>query len=99
MLVWSYFKNYLPRHNLHNFIIITSITVLIGVFWEFSEFIANQTLVDPLYRTYGIKAYFQGDIADTMKDFVLDILGAASYFLLYLFWDRRNPSSQIPRDK
>ena len=93
MLVWSYFKKRLPKNNLDNLIIVVGVTTLIGVLWEFSEFIANQTLIYPLYHYYGFHGYFMGDLRDTVKDLALDTSGAIIYYSLHLLRHRDSHKS------
>jgi hypothetical protein len=71
-----------------NLLIIVGVTVFIGVVWEFAEYIANQTLIEPTYKWFGIRAYFIGDLNDTILDLAVDILGA-SLFSISHFLRRR----------
>jgi len=90
ILMTAYLKDHLISGNkLKNILIIAGATVFIGVVWEFSEFIANQTLVEPTRKYFGIDAYFMGDLADTMTDLLLDMLGAFALFAIHSLW-RRN---------
>ena len=66
---------------LKNYLIIIGAVSFIGVVWEFAEYLANQTLVEPLYNNFGIKAYFIGDLDDTINDLLMDILGALTFAL------------------
>jgi hypothetical protein len=84
MFFWHYFEDYIARGSwFKNLIIITGATLLIGVLWEFAEYIANQTLVDLIYEKYQIRTYFMGDIKDTMADLMLDILGALTLLTVH----------------
>ncbi len=76
-----------------NTLIIVGATVFIGVVWEFSEYIANQTLIEPFYRWFGIRAYFMGDLQDTVNDLLMDILGAASLVTWFRLFKHRNSNS------
>jgi len=71
--------------NIKNVLIVVGATVFVGVVWEFSEYIANQTLIDPFYRWFGIRAYFMGDLQDTISDLLMDILGALTFMSLRSF--------------
>lgn len=83
MFMYYYLKSHLLDGNLiKNVLIVTGATVLIGVVWEFAEYIANQTLIEPFYRWFEIRAYFMGDLQDTVKDLAMDTLGA---LVLYIF--------------
>lgn len=54
---------------LHYIIVIVSFTVLVGVLWEFSEFLSDQLLSPPaLLRS-------QPSIGDTMFDLFFDMIG------------------------
>lgn len=65
------------------YLIIVGVTIFVGVIWEFAEFIANQTLIDPFYRWFGVKAYFMGDLSDTVNDLAMDTLGALVFSFLF----------------
>ena len=54
----------------------------IGVVWEFAEYLSAQMLIEPLYNNFGIRAYFVGDLDDTINDLLMDILGALTFLLL-----------------
>ncbi len=58
---------------------IVGATTFIGVMWEFAEYTAAQTLIEPLYNNFGIRAYFIGDLDDTIKDLYMDVVGAFAY--------------------
>jgi len=89
MFMYYYLKNHLiPKHEIKNALIIVGATVFIGVIWEFSEYIANQTLIEPFYRWFEIRAYFMGDLQDTVKDLLMDTLGAS---IFYIFFGAFNP--------
>lgn len=75
-----------------NALIVVGATVFIGVVWEFAEYIGNQTLAEPLHRWTGIKAYFMGDLNDTVMDLMLDTLGALSYLAISFL---PNPRKQL----
>jgi len=83
MLMVHYLADIKTKSKLKNYLIITGAVILIGVLWEFAEYLANQTLVEPIYNSFGIKAYFIGDLDDTLNDLLMDILGAISWLLLF----------------
>lgn len=90
MLMANYLKDHLlPREKIKTLLIIVGATVFMGVVWEFSEYIANQTLIEPLYKYFGVKGYFIGDLEDTLSDLLMDILGAIGFVLFFL--NRKNP--------
>ena len=107
MFMVAYLRKYLfEKDFIKNMLIVIGATTLVGVVWEFSEYIANQTLIDPFYRWFGITAYFMGDLEDTVFDLVLDILGGSSFWIIHslrsrnahqtkrLFNDRGNDATQ-----
>ncbi|MDP3696752.1 MAG: hypothetical protein Q8R55_01845 [Candidatus Taylorbacteria bacterium] len=71
-----------------NIIIVVGATVFIGVVWEFAEFIANQTLIEPVYRWFGVRGYFMGDLQDTVNDLLMDITGAFAFLFSHFLWSR-----------
>jgi len=80
MLMYHYLKDhFLPGQYIKNILIITGATIFIGVVWEFTEYIANQTLVEPTKKYLGINAYFMGDLSDTITDLLMDTLGAFTF--------------------
>lgn len=84
MLFADYLKNHLlPDKKIKNSLIIVGATAFIGVIWEFAEYTAAQTLIEPLYNNFGFRAYFIGDLDDTIKDLLMDIVGA--FFWLVIF--------------
>jgi len=66
-----------------NYLIIVGAVSFIGVVWEFTEYLASQILIEPLYDNFGIKAYFIGDLDDTFNDLLMDILGAFAWILIF----------------
>lgn len=86
MMLASYLREHLFDHaGLKDTLIILGAVAFIGVVWEFSEYIASQTLTEPAYRYFGIRAYFMGDLDDTMNDLAMDIIGGTMFALLHLF--------------
>jgi uncharacterized membrane protein YjdF len=88
MLMAGYLKDHLTEDKLKNALIVVGATIFIGVIWEFSEYIANQTLVEPFYRWFGIRAYFMGDLQDTIMDLLMDTLGGMTLFIVHSVWNR-----------
>lgn len=87
MFMYHYLKEHLREGAfIKNLLIVAGATAFIGVCWEFAEFIANQTLIEPTYKYFGIQAYFMGDLVDTVADLFLDISGAIIFFCLNLLW-------------
>lgn len=81
--MWQYLGDSLPKDKLKNVLVMVGVVSFIGVVWEFAEYIANQTLIEPLYKYFQIKAYFMGDLGDTMNDLLMDILGALSLISIF----------------
>ena len=91
MLIFSYYNTEFQKNSqMFKLFALVGMAAGIGVIWEFSEFIANQVLVDPLYKYFGIHGYFIGDLNDTISDLLNDILGAISYFSLHFLWSRNS---------
>ena len=67
-------------------LVVVGAVSFIGVIWEFSEYAAAQTLIEPLYNNFDIRAYFIGDLDDTIQDLLMDILGALTWLAIF----RRN---------
>lgn len=82
-------ENISGRSFLKNMLIVVGATTFVGVIWEFSEFIANQTLIEPFYRWFEIRAYFMGDLKDTMSDLLMDILGSSSFWIIHSLRSRK----------
>src|SRR3989344_6068183 len=77
-----FFAAYLKEHisgtaKLKSTLVIVGAAMFIGVVWEFAEYIANQTLIEPFYRYFGVRAYFMGNLEDTVTDLTMDMLGAS----------------------
>lgn len=90
MLMYYYLKDHLKEGSfLKNTLIIVGATVFIGVVWEFSEYIANKILIEPMYKYLGVKGYFMGDLEDTVTDLLMDISGAIT--LVFVFKNRKKP--------
>ena len=84
MLLSTYLKDHLfDNSKIKNTLIILGVVSFIGVTWEFAEYLAGQILIEPIYRNFGIRTYFIGDLNDTINDLLMDVLGAGlfSFFL------------------
>lgn len=55
----------------------------IGVVWEFAEYAAAQTLIEPIYNNFGLRTYFIGDLDDTINDLLVDVIGALSWLAIF----------------
>jgi uncharacterized membrane protein YjdF len=96
-LVAMFFSSYLKEQlfvgsKLKNTLIIVGVAIFIGVIWEFLEYLASLTLIGPIYTTFHIKAYFIGDLDDTINDLLMDILGAITFALIFLHSFRSSKS-------
>lgn len=91
MFMAGYLKDRLvPKINIKNMLIVVGATLFVGVTWEFAEYIANQILIGPFYRWFGIRAYFIGDLPDTINDLLMDTLGALTFMSLHSFYKKTN---------
>ena len=92
MLMANYLSDYLVNKNfLKNMLIIVGTTVLMGVVWEFCEYLANLILSPIIYNLFAVKTYFMGDLDDTINDLLMDVVGAGLFSLiLHLFWSRKS---------
>lgn len=85
ILMANYLNDYFVNKNtIKNVLIIVGATMLMGVIWEFSEYIANLVLSPLIYKWFAIKTYFMGDLDDTVSDLLMDILGAGTFSLHFL---------------
>ena len=88
MLMWHYLSDgpnsifHTPYPKLKQYLILVGAVSFIGVVWEFTEYLASQTLIEPMYKYLHIRAYFIGDLDDTINDLLMDILGALSFMSL-----------------
>lgn len=84
MFMAHYLEDYLGESKLKNLLIVIGATMLVGVVWEFAEYIASVALIGPLYNYFEIHFYFMGDLDDTVNDLAMDILGAIIFSSLHL---------------
>lgn len=70
-----------PR--LKRVLILISVTVFIGVVWEFSEYLATNFLGNYLYENHRVICCM-GNLDDTISDLLMDTLGAATFVLAFL---------------
>lgn len=67
------------------FLVIISTVALIGVLWEFAEYLSGT------YSPQFIWNYFHGgDLPDTLLDLFVDMLGGAGFFMLRTLSNRGN---------
>ena len=89
MFMSYYLKDHLlERAFLKNMLIVIGVTTFVGVAWEFSEYIANQTLIKPFYYWFGIRAYFMGNLQDTINDLLMDVIGSLVFCAFHLLRSR-----------
>ncbi len=90
-----FFSAYLKTHlldnsKLKNTLIILGVVSFIGVTWEFAEYIANVILSPIIYNVFSVKAYFMGDLNDTINDLLMDVIGAGLFsFVLHSLGSRK----------
>ena len=82
MLIFHYLSGVKTSSKLKDYLIIIGAVSFIGVVWEFAEYLASQTLIEPLYTHFGFRAYFIGDLDDTINDLLMDILGGFTFIFL-----------------
>lgn len=91
MLMWHYLK--ITELRISNFelnilkkcLILAGAVSFVGIVWEFAEYSASQTLIEPIYNKFGIRAYFIGNLDDTINDLLMDVAGA----LAFIFFIKR----------
>jgi len=76
-VAFSHFNIEISGGAIANFIVFLSIVALVGVLWEFTEFIADRYFIQS-----GL-TYRPGIYEDTLADFVFDLLGGAFGFMIY----------------
>lgn len=69
------------QKNLSFFIIILSFVALIGIFWEFFEF-----LYDVLISSRGYSGFMQLGAADMTGDLFFDLLGGLAFLIIYILY-------------
>ena len=83
MLFGFYFVNTKFSSERECWLAIVGAVTFIGVMWELAEYTAAQTLIEPLYDNFGFRAYFIGDMDDTIKDLLMDVFGAFAWLILF----------------
>ena len=81
VFMWQYLGDSLPKDKFKKALALVGVVSFIGVVWEFAEYIASLTLIEPIYNNFGIRTYFIGGLDDTMSDLLMDILGAFTFVL------------------
>lgn len=85
MLLLSYYDREFKRNSqLFRLLSAVGITLLVGVAWEFMEYLGSIYLSEPIWRIYQVRVYFIGDLADTLSDLFMDTLGASLFAALHL---------------
>lgn len=95
MLFSHYFKNLIPGNpgspELKKFFVIVSAVVFVGAMWEIAEYVVTKMFSSYLYETYRIVCCI-GNLDDTISDLAMDIAGAITFVLVFLYPFRRfNP--------
>lgn len=83
MLMTHYLADVKIPSKLKHYLIVVGAVSFIGVVWEFAEYLAAQTLIEPLYSNFGFRAYFIGDLDDTINDLLMDVLGALTFLFTF----------------
>lgn len=81
MFFYHYLEEYMKGRKLKKWLIITGVTVFIGIIWEFSEYLATYFLSDYLYEKYKVICCI-GNLDDTVNDLLMDILGALAFMII-----------------
>ncbi|MBI4117345.1 MAG: hypothetical protein HY451_01545, partial [Parcubacteria group bacterium] len=80
------------KHLIFALIIIGS-TLFIGIFWEFTEYLATIYFGDFLLKNYGIVCCM-GNLDDTIGDLALDSFGAIIFLSLFVIKKLKNQISK-----
>lgn len=64
-------------------LVVVGAVSFVGIVWEFAEYLASQTLIEPIYNSFAIRAYFIGDLDDTMNDLLMDVVGALAWLAVF----------------
>lgn len=90
MLIFSFYQNDFKKSPFFfRSIALLGIVMGVGVIWEFTEYIANQILVEPLKNIFQVQTYFIGTLDDTIEDLFMDLIGGLTFIILHLL-RRRN---------
>lgn len=91
MLIYSFYQSDFKKSSFFfRTVSLLGITMGIGVIWEFMEYIANQSLVEPFKNIFGIQTYFIGTLDDTIEDLFMDLLGGLIFLALHFFRSRNS---------
>lgn len=82
MLMIHYLADVKAPSKLKNRLVIVGAVSFIGIVWEFAEYLASQTLIEPIYKYFKIRAYFIGDLDDTINDLLMDVVGALAFIFI-----------------
>ena len=83
MFMVYYLADVMTPTKLKKYLVLTGAVILVGVVWEFAEYLASQILAESLYNNFGFRAYFIGDLDDTINYLLMDILGAISFLAIF----------------
>lgn len=82
LFFYSYFRPTVFDSNIGRYLAVIGSVALVGILWEVAEFSAGNLLSDPIYNLTQVKFYFMGDLADTMTDLSLDLIGGSIAYLV-----------------
>lgn len=86
LVIQPYFsKSLISVSHLHQALFLIGVTMMVGVLWEFAEYFGTQLL-----RYRGSNIQLSGDLADTIADLVMDLLGGLVGITSHLFQTRRS---------
>ncbi|KKR22889.1 MAG: hypothetical protein UT53_C0031G0002 [Candidatus Yanofskybacteria bacterium GW2011_GWD2_39_48] len=84
MFLYDYFSSAIMGTNwFKKMLLIVGYTLIIGVLWEFAEFLAGKYLSDPIYNKWHFRTYFIGNLQDTLYDLLNDIIGGLAFAITY----------------
>ncbi len=91
MLVFSLYHNEFAKLSQPiRLLTIMAMTLMIGVFWEFTEYTASVILSGPIYNHYHTYLYFIGDLNDTLQDLAMDGFGALGFLIVWFGFKSKN---------
>ena len=84
MFLYDYFSPAITGTNrFKKTLLVIGYALIIGVLWEFAEFLAGRYLSDPIYNIWHLRTYFIGTLGDTLSDLLNDIIGGLTFAIAY----------------
>ena len=84
MFLYDYFSSAITgTSRFKKTLLIIGYALIIGVLWEFAEFLAGKYLSDPIYNIWHLRTYFIGDLDDTLGDLLNDIIGGLTFAIAF----------------